>query len=48
MSMRHQEFFRLFPAKCELKKAGFDVDLGLDLPIEMGAWPTDPCPLVLR
>ena len=40
MSMRHQEFFRLFPAKCELKKAGFDVDLGLDLPIEMGVWPT--------
>ena len=38
--MGHQEFFRLFPAKCELKKAGFDVNLGLDLPIEMGVWPT--------
>ena len=40
MSMGHQEFFRLFPAKCELKRAGFDVNLGLDLPIEIGVWPT--------
>ena len=40
LSMGHQEFFRLFPAKCELERAGFDVDLGLDLHIEMGVWPT--------
>ena len=43
MSMGHQEFFRLFPAKCELKRAGFDVNLGLDLHIEMGVWPTREC-----
>ena len=43
VSMGHQEFFRLFPAKCELKRAGFDVNLGLDLPIEMGVWPTRAC-----
>ena len=40
LSMGHQEFFRLFPAKYELERAGFDVDLGLDLHIEMGVWPT--------
>ena len=44
LSMGHQEFFRLFPAKCEVKRAGSDVDLGLDLPIEMGVWPTRAWP----
>ena len=44
LSMGHQGFFRLFPAKCELKKASFDVDLGLDLHIEICLWPTRGSP----